>query len=337
MRNKKEQTYNKDIALEVIHFNKKYRGRNNYAVRDASFVVKAGEFHGFIGANGAGKTTSIKSIIGAYAKFGGEIKIFGLHHRSKEAKNKIGYIPEKADFPKGMSLHKYLYYMATLSGLNKKSAKEFANEKISEFGLENVKKDSPNSFSSGQKKKVLLAQALVSNPDLIIMDEPAANLDPKARKEFFDELKRLQKEGKTIFLSSHILTELDQFVDSITILDNGQMVYSGSVADVSKGKVLRYKFKLAHTKDKPAFIKLINKSKNKKGIDKYKNVNVIFKTKDDMHKFATLVHKSNIELEGYERVVMNLQEVYNKFVKVGSVDTPEHLKKLKKDKKKEGK
>ena len=317
-----------NIALNVKNFSKKYRGRDNYAVRNASFIVKKGEFHGFIGANGAGKTTTIKSIIGAYAKFGGEIEIFGIKYSEAEAKKRIGYIPEKADFPKGMSLYRYLFSMANLSGLPKAKAKKFANDKIAEFGLEKVRKSSPNSFSSGQKKKVLLAQSLVSEPDLIIMDEPAANLDPKARGEFFVELKKLQKQGKTIFLSSHILTELDNYTDHITILDNGKVAYNGEIKKLSNGHRIRYDFKLKSKKDIPAFEKEILKIK---GIEvreiKQNTIRIILKRVSDVYPLVESLTKKKILIDGYSRVLLSLQDIYDNFVKHGSIDTPESSKK----------
>lgn len=325
---KTQKTDTREIALEVVNFAKKYRGRKTYAVKESSFIVHKGDFHGFIGANGAGKTTTIKSIIGAYAKFEGEIFIFGEKHSSIDAKKRIGYIPERADFPKGMSLYNYLYYMANLSGLTKQESKKFANEKIDEFGLQNVRKDSPNSFSSGQKKKVLLAQALVSNPDLIIMDEPAANLDPKAREEFFSELKKLAKIGKTIFISSHILSELDRFVDSITIYDDGFMVYNGNVDELKKGDTLRYTFYLNSNKDLEKFRIVCKEMKLKiRRIDGLV-ITIVLKTKRELHKFVNNLFEKHTEINGYKRDLYDLQSIYNKFVKIGSVDTPEALKKV---------
>lgn len=318
-----------NIALNVKGFSKKYRGRNNYAVKDASFIVKKGEFHGFIGANGAGKTTTIKSIIGAYAKFGGEIEIFGIKYSEAAAKKRIGYIPEKADFPKGMSLYRYLFSMANLSGLTKEKSKIFANDKISEFGLNKVRKSSPNSFSSGQKKKVLLAQSLVSEPDLLIMDEPAANLDPKARSDFFEELKKLQKQGKTIFLSSHILTELDKFTDHITILDNGKVVYNGEIKKLSKGNKIKYDFQLKGKKDIPMFEKILLKIDAAEIMEKQGNtIRVVFKKVSDVYPFVEFLINKKILLDGYNRVLLNLQNIYDNFVKHGSIDTPESEKKV---------
>ncbi len=218
-------------ALEVKGFTKKYKGAKKAAVSDVDFNVYPGEFHGFIGANGSGKTTTIKSLIGAYAKFQGKINIFGLDHLSEEAKSKVGYIPEAAKFPKGYSTYKYIVYMSYLSGLSMKESKAFAEQVLKDTGLEKLKNRNPNTFSSGQKKKVLLAQALVHNPEIIIMDEPAANLDPKARIDFFDTLKKLQEKGVAILISSHILTELDKYVNALTIIDGGKVVFTGKLED----------------------------------------------------------------------------------------------------------
>ena len=114
-----------------------------------------------------------------------------------------------------------------LSGLKEKEASELVTKQLKDLKMWNLRQRSPNTFSSGQKKKILLAQSLVHDPDIIIMDEPVANLDPKARIEFFDTLLELRKQGKAIFVSSHVLAELDIYADSLTILDGGKIIYSG--------------------------------------------------------------------------------------------------------------
>ena len=319
-------------AIEVIEFAKRYRGRKRYAVDHVSFAVAPGEFHGFIGANGAGKTTTIKSIIGAYSRYKGTVKIYGKENKKIEAKQHIGYIPEKAEFPGKMSLRKYLQSMAEISGKSIEDAKAFAQEQINDLGLQGVAGKSPNGFSSGQKKKVLLAQAMVSDPDVLIMDEPAANLDPKARNEFFTILRRIQRQGKTIFLSSHILTELDQFVSHVTILDNGKVVYTGPTKPLVKNKDLKYTFKLENANNHDKFMALARKHGARQAIVKglkapsKKYVNLTVHTKENLFNIVHAASKAKIYLLEYKEIVLSLQDVYNKFVKVGSVDTPEHLK-----------
>ncbi|MCK5867355.1 MAG: ABC transporter ATP-binding protein [Mycoplasmataceae bacterium] len=213
--------------LEIKNYTKKYKKK--IAVDNLTFSVKKGEFHGFIGENGAGKTTTIKAIISAYKKFDGEIKIFGVDSRKEESRKRVGYIPEVAKFPKSYTTINYLVSMAILSGMKKKDAKDKAYEIMDLLGIKELEKKFPVNFSSGQKKKVLLGQAIIHDPDILIMDEPAANLDPRARMEFFSILKKMQKQGKAIFISSHILTELDKYIDSVTIISQGKLVFSGKL------------------------------------------------------------------------------------------------------------
>ena len=314
----------KDIAIEVKSFSKKYFNRSNFAVKDASFVVKKGSFHGFIGANGAGKTTTIKSLIGAYSNtnFKGEIYFFGLKNGSVNAKKKVGYIPESANFPKRMNLFKYLVYMSNLSGLSWNKAKKFANKVIKDLGLEKVKRKSPLSFSSGQKKKVLLAQALVHDPEILIMDEPAANLDPKARMDFFDQLLKLKKEGKTIFLSSHILSELNSYVDSVTILDGGKVVFSDEVSKINNQNSYQYSVCLRKTQDFDLVKKWVkdNSLKHSKTENK-KELIIQLERKEILQKFTQFVSKNKIDYLWIQSKQTSLQDLYKGFVQKGSLDT----------------
>ncbi|CAM9133855.1 ABC transporter ATP-binding protein [Mycoplasma todarodis] len=306
----------KSPALEVKNFTKKYKGAKKPAVADVNFNVYPGEFHGFIGANGAGKTTTIKSLIGAYAKFEGEINIFGLEHLTEEAKSKVGYIPETAKFPKGYSTYKYIVYMSYLSGLSMKEAKAFADNVLKEIGLEKLKNRNPNTFSSGQKKKVLLAQALVHNPEIIIMDEPAANLDPKARIDFFETLKKLQEKGVAILISSHILTELDKYIDAVTIIDGGKVVFTGKIEDAIGDSDLEYSIQAS---DEEALINFLKRHK-------YKHTKlsdgcmVKFKDKKEAKKLMNLLSTSKLEINTFKNNQNSLEEVYRKYVFLGSVD-----------------
>lgn len=217
--------------VSIKNLTKHYKGRTNPAINNISFNIYPGQFHAFIGANGAGKTTTIKSIISAYSnkKYKGEIKINECLNFTAGGKSVLGYIPEEAKFPKKMSTKNYLTNMACLSGLSNKDAKQKVNTILTNLGLTDLANKCPDSFSSGQKKKILLAQALIHDPKVLIMDEPAANLDPLARDELFENLINLQKEGKAIFLSSHILDEIGKYATYVTILDGGSIVYDGSI------------------------------------------------------------------------------------------------------------
>ncbi|MGL4948406.1 MAG: ABC transporter ATP-binding protein [Mycoplasma sp.] len=230
--NKKAQNIeNLKPFIEIKGLTKHYKGRPKPAIDNLNFNIYPGQFHAFIGANGAGKTTAIKSIIGAYSKHNikGEILIDGLQHYDVLAKAKIGYIPEYAQFPKKIKTKEYLRLMSMLSGYSKKDANKLVDELLSKMNMTQFANKNPDSFSSGQKKKILLAQALIHNPSILIMDEPAANLDPSARNELYGLLTTLQHEGKAVFLSSHILDEIGKYATYATILDGGKIVFDGSL------------------------------------------------------------------------------------------------------------
>ncbi|CAM9093239.1 ATP-binding cassette domain-containing protein [Mycoplasma todarodis] len=307
-------------SLEVKRFTKRYKGSKIPAVENVNFTVMPGEFHGFIGANGAGKTTTIKSLIGAYAKFEGSVEMFGHKHSTLEAKKHIGYIPESAKFPKGMTTLSYITYMSYLSGMSMRDSKKYAKEKLIELGLEKVMKRSPNTFSSGQKKKVLLAQALVHNPDIIIMDEPAANLDPKARFEFFQDLKELQQQGKSIFISSHILAELDKFVDSLTIVDGGKIVFTGSMKNATENPELEYFIKGETEKDNKIIIAVAEKLEIKYKPEDEGFIFFMIERKNII-KVMEYFAKAKIAIDTFKNRKMSLEEVYKKYVVLGSRET----------------
>lgn len=216
---------NHNILISVENLTKHYSKRKKPAVDNISFNIREGEFHAFIGANGAGKTTTIKAIVGAYSRYEGKILIDGLKNDTVKAKRRIGYVPESAIFPKEFTTRDYLESMSIMSGLSSADAKKFTTEKLKELNMIELQHKKPVSFSSGQKKKILLAQAMVHNPDILIMDEPAANLDPLARSELFGILEKYRNEGKSIFISSHILSEVDKYADTATILDGGKIAF----------------------------------------------------------------------------------------------------------------
>lgn len=233
MKTKKSNfTPNPDLAIEIHGFTKKFK--KFVAVDDIDMNVAKGKIHGFIGPNGSGKTTTIKSLVGAIIPTSGNFSINGLKSNSPAAKKLIGYIPENARFPKHLNVYKYLIEMSYLRDVKYKEAKIKAKEILENINLWKFRTKNPNTFSSGMKKKVLLAQALIADPKVLILDEPAANLDPTARQELFNDLIKVKNQGKTILICSHILTELQDLADEITILNYGKVVFSGAVINSSQ-------------------------------------------------------------------------------------------------------
>ncbi|WFQ90559.1 ABC transporter ATP-binding protein [Mycoplasma feriruminatoris] len=228
--------------LKIDHLTKIFPDTNR-GVKDINMSVTSGSFHAFIGENGAGKTTTIKTIIGAFSNYDGQILINDINIKKAQAKSYIGYVPEIAIFPKELTTLQYLTYLGFLSNLDKNQLEEKIKKFLEMFNISNLINEKPYNFSSGQKKKILLIQALLHNPKLLILDEPAANLDPTARYELFSFLQKINKqENISILISSHNLSEIDKYVDSLTLIHRGNILYSGvktkSLEDIFYEKVI---------------------------------------------------------------------------------------------------
>ena len=312
----------KDKPILYVHnLYKKYPHKKKPTINNISFNVYPGQFHVFIGANGAGKTTTIKCLIGAYARWSGTILINGKKNTSISAKKDLGYIPENTRFPAKMSCFSYLIWMARLSGLTHIQAKLFAVRKLNDLNMWKLRRRNPNTFSSGQKKKILLAQATINNPSILIMDEPAANLDPKARLDLYITLNKLSQQGKAIFISSHVLAELDKYANAVTILDGGKIIFNGSMKDLHDKYADR---KIQISTSNPNKLKEILDDMNILYETNFSNDKIIvsFNSNNQENKFLQniLKHK-NIRLLSYEEIGNKLEDIYTKLIKYGSVDT----------------
>lgn len=303
------------LAIDIQNYTKRFG--NFVSTKNVNLKVNHGVIHGFIGPNGSGKTTTIKALIGAYIVKEGEVKINGFKAGSEEANRLIGYIPERASFPKHLNCLDYLISMAEISGMKRKDAHKRAEEILEALGLSNQATRKPITFSSGMQKKILLAQSLLTDPSILILDEPAANLDPSARKELFDQLIELRNNGKTIFISSHILAELERLIDEISFIYYGEMLYSGKVdAFIKKGQSIFVKsndnIKLTKFLEKNKYkwigdinneIEIINVDSNK-AQDFYTHLSdakveiISFRTNDLQTAYEELAFKANKEKRG---------------------------------------
>ena len=233
-----------DNALEIKNLTKKY-DKSTLAVDDVSFSIKKGEFFGFLGPNGAGKTTTINSITGISRFDSGTIKTFGLDvvKDYREARRKIGLSPQEFNVDVFASTEKILNWMGGFYGLNKKERKERIDSLLSRFNLYPHKDKQFRTLSGGLKRRVMFARAMVHKPDLLILDEPTAGVDVELRHELWKFLQELNKEGKTILLTSHYLEEVEMLCNRIAIINNGKIVAIGDKSDfVSDGKNLEKKY-----------------------------------------------------------------------------------------------
>lgn len=305
-----------EFAIEIRSLNKKFGKKNNPAVDNATFNVKAGSFHGFIGANGSGKTTTIKSIIGAYSslKRSGEILIFGADNESLNAKKNVSYIPEKLNLPSLISAITFLRFMAFLSGVKWKDSTKAAEKVLNDVGMSEFSRKHIDKLSSGQTKKIMLAQALIVEPRLIIMDEPTANLDPQTKLDFLSTLNDLNKKGLTIFISSHELDELEQYLTDVTIIDKGQIKYSGATKSIMKTEEELFEI----TFDGDVSSKVVDYINKYGEISKTSANSIIFKfvTKDKgFDDFKSFLLKSKIDFNSIGKKKNTLLESYSKLIK----------------------
>jgi ABC-2 type transport system ATP-binding protein len=204
------------------------------AVDGIDFSVRTGGVHGFLGPNGAGKTTTIKMLVGGLKITRGSAKIMGYKVGSVKANSLIGYVSEHPKFF-DMTLFDYLIYMGRLGHLSKSKAEKEAEELILWLGLEEAADRKVNNYSSGMKQKAALAQALIHEPEILVLDEPTANLDPIGRAGMIRHILELVHDrGLTVFVSSHILGEVEQLADYVTIINMGKIILSDDIKSIKK-------------------------------------------------------------------------------------------------------
>jgi len=206
------------------------------AVDDLSFTFETGQIFAFVGPNGAGKTTTMRVMATLDTPDTGDCRFDDLNiiHYPEAARRLIGYMPDNLPTHRDLTVHDYLDFFARAYGLRGRRRRQMIDQ-IEDFtNLKGIRQKLLKSLSKGMKQRVSLARALIHDPPLLIMDEPAAGLDPRARVELRELLKVLSQQGKAILISSHILTELAEVCDRVGIIEQGQLVAVGSVDDISR-------------------------------------------------------------------------------------------------------
>ena len=222
-------------AIEAKNLSVEYKaghGKKKLAVDDLSFCVNQGEIVGFIGPNGAGKTSTIKALLDFSPVAGGTCFVSGIPSSNPKARRHLGYMPEISYYPKYLTLAEFLHTCAAVSGLNGHRRREAVMSVVQRVGMEEHLKSRLSSFSKGMLQQAGFAQALVHNPDILILDEPMSGLDPIARMKMRRLLAQLQREGKTILFSSHELGEIEMVADRVLVLNAGQLIYQGPVSQI---------------------------------------------------------------------------------------------------------
>ncbi len=225
------------------------------AVDDVSLRVRAGDFFGFLGPNGAGKTTTINAVVGLARLNAGSIRVFGYDNVTqwREARRFIGLAPQEYNFDRYLSIRDILIYQAGYFGIRAREVRERADMLLERFGLASKAKLDYLKLSGGQKRRLTLARALINMPKLLILDEPTAGVDVELRLELWELLQQLNREGMTIFLTTHYLEEAEMLCRDVGIIRAGKLVAQEPMHELleRKGKGLQEVF-LELTRSGPA-------------------------------------------------------------------------------------
>lgn len=205
-----------------------------HALNGLDMTIPKGALYGFVGPNGAGKTTTIKIMTGLLAADGGRVTIDGedVSERKEALKQKIGYVPDFFGVYDNLKVSEYMEFFASCYGIDGLKARTRYTTLLEQVGLEEKLHFYVDSLSRGMKQRLCLARALIHDPLLLVMDEPASGLDPRTRYEFKEILKELKEQGKTVLISSHVLSELSELCTDIGIIDQGKMVLAGKMEDI---------------------------------------------------------------------------------------------------------
>jgi ABC-2 type transport system ATP-binding protein len=225
-------------------FKKPFSGKKVEAVRGVSFEVKKGEIFGFLGPNGAGKTTTIKMLTGLIAPTSGSAKLLGQPIPSPDAMGNVGFLPENPYVYPYLTPREFVSLCGRLNGLSGKDLEARTEKVIDRVGMLYAIDRPVRALSKGMLQRTGFAAALVHDPELLLLDEPMSGLDPVGRKEVRDLIVEESGKGKTIFFSSHILSDVEMLCDSVCILKKGEVVVSGEIEDLLDKNTSRHEITL---------------------------------------------------------------------------------------------
>ncbi len=227
-------------VVTVTHLRKSFKKgfipKRNEVLRDLSFSIKGSSVTGFLGANGAGKTTTMKCLLGLVYPDQGEIKFFGEQNLSQEVKRRIGFLPEHPYFYHYLTGFEFLWFYGQLSTtLKKKDLKIRIERLFKQMDLLSARDRKLREYSKGMLQKMGMAQAIIHDPDLVVLDEPMSGLDPDGRYYLSEIIRDLAHQGKSVFFSSHHLFDAERLCENLIIIRSGQLVYQGQTEELLSG------------------------------------------------------------------------------------------------------
>ncbi|HYE09208.1 MAG TPA: ABC transporter ATP-binding protein [Patescibacteria group bacterium] len=305
--------------LEIKDLYKKYG--KFYAVNGLNLSIPEGEIFGFVGPNGAGKSTTMKIICGLLTATSGEITVDGvdaLRHNNK-IKEKIGYMPDFFGVYDDLKVDEYLDFYASVYKVKDTNKSKMITDLLELVDLGHKRDAYVDNLSRGMKQRLCLARSLIHNPKLLILDEPASGLDPRARVEMKAILRNLKDMGKTILISSHILSELAEMCTSIGIIDSGRIVISGTVSEIMQQV---YSKKLIQIKVNDMLEEAVTILKEFPFIDKITTGENLIQAgfdggDEDMSRVLYSLVTSSIPVATFAQLDGNLEDVFMKVTKGG--------------------
>ena len=305
----------------IVFENISKRYRDLFALDNVSFNIEEGEIFGYIGPNGAGKTTTIKIIVGLIREFMGKCTIadFSMPESYLDIQKIVGYLPQDVAFQEWRTVEHALDTFGRLSGLKSAELETRITNVLSLFGLTRVRKKKIQKLSGGMVQKVGLAQALLHQPKLLILDEPLSGLDPAGRYTIKQSLKQLSHNGTTIFFSSHILSDVQDVATKIGILHNGRLLKIGSLDELKSEFITEREIEISLSYLADGWEKLRELNEIKKIERKENDRLVVSVEKDiDMDEISDKILKQLIEMNcrirSFAPLIPNLDDIYLKYI-----------------------
>ncbi len=292
-----------------------------YALNQLNLHIDKGELFGFVGPNGAGKTTTMKIICGLLAADSGEVIVNGVDALTNlnAVKSSIGYMPDFFGTYDNLKAIEYMEFFASIYGIVGKASRKLCMDLLALVNLENKADTYVDSLSRGMKQRLCLARCLVHNPELLVLDEPASGLDPRARFEMKGILRNLSEMGKTIIISSHILPELAEMCSSIGIIENGHMVLNGSVTSIMDSFNLSKPLKIRFAYDMEKAIQIIKENPRVEGlsfIDQTATVGFRGNQEEEARLLASII-ATGAGVSYYAREEGNLETLFMQLTELG--------------------
>lgn len=280
--------------------------RKVHALKGISFNVKEGEVFGIVGPNGAGKTTTIKIITGLTRSTSGSALIYGINSRHVDSRKNLGYLPEGPYFYEHLNVEELLTYYGMLHGLSRATIRVRAQHLIEKVGLAHATNKPLRNFSKGMRQRAGLAQALINDPSLVILDEPQSGLDPMGRRDVRNLIFDLKEQGKTVIFSSHILPDVEAVCDRVALFHKGKILQQGELHEIMSQRTTKIELLVSNIDEKQAKTLPNILSIERKSSSLY----LKFSKTIALHDIALEIHNKGGTLHSVTPIRENLEEVF---------------------------